>query len=132
MTRFQWPRQRVVRTALVLAAAASLAACRKSSPTENVIANIYIGGQCRTAPSTIVCRDTSRSEPVGHLSIIDWELIQTATGRSQGTLPSGPGDEVSFPGLSVGSYQVNQRVSATDGMVLQRTYGPFAITGASP
>jgi hypothetical protein len=97
-----------------------------ASPTETV--SIFVGGQCRVAANTIVCRDASRSEPQNRLTAIDWELISGSSGISQGASPTAPGGEVSFTGLTAGSYQVNQRVSAQDGSAQGRTYGPLTIS----
>lgn len=123
MTRRKPLHRLVFWTSLTLA---TLAGCDKDSPTETV--TIYIGGQCRAAASTIVCRDASRSEPQKRLTIVDWELISGSTGLTQGVLPSAPGGEVSFPGLATGTYQVNQKVSARDGSEQERTYGPFTVS----
>lgn len=112
----------VLWSSLVLAA---LAGCDKDSPTEPV--SIFVGGQCIVAANTIVCRDASRSEPPNSLTVVDWELTSGTTGLSLAVLPSAPGGEISFTGLANGSYQVNQTVSAQDGSMQQRTYGPFTV-----
>ncbi len=95
-------------------------------PTEPV--TISVGGQCRVGSSTIVCRDSSQSEPENHLTRVDWELINSSTGLSQGVAPSSPGGEISFAGLATATYQVNQTVSASDGSEQERTYGPLNVT----
>ena len=97
-----------------------------SSPTEAV--TIFINGQCHVAANTIVCRDASRSEPRDRLTAVDWEVFSGSTGISQGGSPSAPGGQVSFTGLTTGSYQVTQRVSAQDGSAQERTYGPFTVS----
>jgi hypothetical protein len=89
--------------------------------------SIFVGGQCIVAANTIVCRDASRSEPPESLTVVDWELTSGTTGLSLAVLPSAPSGEISFTGLANGSYQVNQTVSAPDGSVQQRTYGPFTV-----
>lgn len=94
-------------------------------PPETV--SIFIGGQCRASTNTIVCRDASRSEPANRIAFIEWELISNSTGLSQGSTPSSPGGEISFTGLADDNYQVNQTVSAQNGSMQQRTYGPFYI-----
>ena len=95
-------------------------------PTEPV--TIFINGQCHVAANTIVCRDSSRSEPRDRLTAVDWEVFSGSTGISQGGSPSAPGGQVSFTGLTIGSYQVSQRVSAQDGSAQERTYGPFTVS----
>jgi hypothetical protein len=104
----------------------ALTGCDNDSPIETV--TIFVGGQCRVVANTIVCRDASRSEPANRLTVVDWELISSSTGLSQGVLPSAPGGEISFTGLVAGSYQVNQTVSAQDGSTQGRSYGPFTIS----
>jgi hypothetical protein len=94
-------------------------------PTESIL--IFVGGQCHVAASAVVCRDASRSEPQGRLAAIDWELINTTSGLSQGSTPSAPGGEISFTGLATGRYQVNQTVSAQDRTSQMRTYGPLIV-----
>ena len=96
------------------------------SPTESV--SIFINGQCHVAANTIVCRDSSRSEPRDRLTAVDWEVFSGSTGISQGGSPSAPGGQVSFTGLTTGSYQVTQRVSAQGGSAQERTYGPFTVS----
>lgn len=100
---------------------------RPSSPSPTEIVSIFVGGQCRVAVSTIVCRDASRSEPENRLTAVGWELINGSSGLSQGSSPSEPGGEISFTGLAAGSYQVNQSVYAKDGSSQARTYGPLTI-----
>jgi Tfp pilus assembly protein PilX len=97
-----------------------------ASPTETV--SIFINGQCHVAANTIVCRDASRSEPRDRLTAVDWEVFSGSTGISQGGMPSAPGGQVSFTGLTTGTYQVTQRVSAQDGSAQERTYGPLTIS----
>jgi len=92
------------------------------------IVSIFVGGQCQVAAGTIVCRDASRSEPQNRLTAIDWELINSSTGLSQGSLPRAPGGEISFTGLAAGTYQVNQTVSAQDGSKEEKTYGPLTVS----
>ncbi len=104
---------------------ATLAGCHKNSPVEPV--SIFVGGQCIVATTTIVCRDASRSEPPSSLTIVDWELTSGTTGLSLAALSGAPGGEISFTGLTNGNYQVNQTVSARDGSIQQRTYGPFTV-----
>jgi hypothetical protein len=103
--------------------------CDRGSPTETV--SIFVGGQCLTAANTIVCRDASRSEPQNRLTVVDWELISSSTGLSQGVLPSAPGGQISFTGLAAGGYQVNQMVSAQGGSTQERTYGPFTVSASA-
>jgi hypothetical protein len=98
------------------------------SPSPNETVTIFVGGQCHVAASTIVGRDSSRSEPQNRLTKIDWELINSATGVSQGVAQSSPGGEIAFTGLLAGNYQVNQTVSASDGSEQERTYGPLNVT----
>lgn len=105
---------------------ATLAGCDKDSPTEEV--SIFVGGQCLAAANIIVCEDASRSEPEDRLTIVDWKLISGSTGLTQRVQPSAPGGEISFTGLTAGTYQVNQAVSARDGSSQERTYGPFTVS----
>ena len=93
------------------------------------IVSIFVGGECRVAASTIVCRDASRSDPPGSLTAVDWELISASAGLSPGSIPSLPGGEISFTGLASGNYQVNQMVSARDGTIQERPYGPLVVSG---
>jgi hypothetical protein len=123
MTRCKQSHRLVLWSSLALA---TLAGCDKGSSTETV--SIFVGGQCRIATNTIVCRDASRSEPENRLAVVDWELISGSTGLSQGVLPSAPGGEISFAGLAAGNYQVNQTVSAQDGSTQGRSYGPFTVS----
>jgi hypothetical protein len=97
------------------------------SPSPTEVVSIFVGGQCRVAANTIVCRDTSRSEPQNRLTKISWELIESSTGLSQGVAPSSPSGEISFTGLTATTYQVNQTVSASDGSEQERTYGPLVV-----
>ncbi len=132
MTRRKQSCRLVLCSSLVLA---TLAGCEENSsstspppvPSPTEIVSIFVGGQCRVAANTIVCRDASRSEPQNRLTAIDWELFNSS-GISQGASPTAPGGEVSFTGLTDGSYQVNQRVSARDGSAQARTYGPLIIS----
>lgn len=97
------------------------------SPLPTEVVSIFVGGQCRVATNTIVCRDASRSEPENRLTAVGWELINGSSGLSQGSAPSEPGGEISFTGLAAGSYQVNQSVYAKDGSSQGRTYGPLNV-----
>jgi hypothetical protein len=101
---------------------------RPSSPLPTEIVSIFVGGQCRVAANTIVCRDASRSEPEGRLAAVDWELISSSSGISQGGLPSPPRGEIAFTGLAPGTYQVDQSVYAQDGSSQERTYGPLVVS----
>lgn len=131
MTRRKQSLRLVLCGSLVLA---TLAGCEENSsssspsplPLPTEIVSIFVGGQCRVAANTIVCRDASRSEPQNRLTAIDWELFNSF-GISQGASPTAPGGEVSFTGLADGSYQVNQQVYARDGSAQERTYGPLII-----
>lgn len=110
-------------------ALATLASCNEGSPTETV--SIFVGGQCFIAANTIVCQDASRSEPTNRLTVVDWELTSSLTGLPLGVLPSAPGGQISFTGLATGNYQVNQLVSARDGSVQERSYGPLSVEGTT-
>jgi hypothetical protein len=94
-------------------------------PTESLV--IFIAGQCRSSANTIVCRDSSWSQPQNHLRAVTWEVIDTATGLSQGSTPTPPGGEFSSSGLASGTYQVNQKVIGDDNSSQSRTYGPYTI-----
>lgn len=124
MNRHKESYQPIFWTILALTA---FSGCDKGSPTEAV--TIFVGGQCRVATNAIICRDASRSEPQDRLTVIDWELIISSSGLSQGSMPGSPGGEISFTGLTTDTYQVNQSVSAQDGSEQERTYGPFTVSG---
>jgi hypothetical protein len=129
MTRRKQSRRLVLWVSLALPVMAGCDANSSSpSPLPTEAVSIFVGGQCRVAVNMIVCRDASRSEPRNRLTAIDWELISNSTGLSLGSSPSAPGGEVSFTGLAIGSYQVNQTVSAQDHSAQRRTYGPLTVT----
>lgn len=92
---------------------------------------VFLGGQCRAAPTRVECEDESRSEPRNELSAITFELRDSATGlsveRRSADPQSGVPREVSFAGVSPGTYEVRHQVVATDGGTVTTVYSGLVV-----
>jgi hypothetical protein len=115
----------------LLALAALAAGCNVldlsgHSPTETV--TIHLGGECHTDHQIILCRDSSSSVPANRLDSVEWSLYDAGTGFPRGSEQKEPGDQVSFPGLDFGTYQVIQRVVARDGGSAEHVYPSLSIS----
>ncbi|HSG41331.1 MAG TPA: hypothetical protein VLE27_16945 [Thermoanaerobaculia bacterium] len=114
----------------LLALAALAGACdslglSEDSPTEPV--TIHLGGECHTDGQTILCRDTSTSTPANRLKAVEWSLHSASSGFPHGSQQKAPGDQAFFSGLRTDTYQVTQRVLATDGASSQHVYAGLSI-----
>ena len=126
----------------VLTAAALLGAC-ESSPTEpsKEVAPvelceagpylIHLSGQCRVASShRIVCEDESTTTPREKVLNVVFQLRNANTGTPIETKSINPGAiprEVSFSGLTDGSYEVRHTVQAKDCAATFTTYANLEV-----
>jgi hypothetical protein len=117
--------------------------CNKSSPTEPKEPKappalceagpylIHLSGQCRVAGShRIVCEDESTTTPREKVLNVVFQLRSAATGTPVETKSLNPGSiprEVSFSGITPGSYEIRHTVQASDCSATFTTYAGLEV-----
>ncbi|HKH48598.1 MAG TPA: hypothetical protein VKM72_28370 [Thermoanaerobaculia bacterium] len=92
---------------------------------------IHLSGQCRVAGShRIVCEDETTTTPREKVLNVVFQLRNATTGTPVETKSINPGSiprEVSFSGLTAGSYEIRHTVQARDCSSTFTTYAGFEV-----